>query len=53
MILTFDIGNTNITFGGFEEEKLVFVANISTDIVKTSDEYLEENIPHIEMQKSL
>lgn len=39
MILTFDIGNTNITFGGFEEEKLVFVANISTDIVKTSDEY--------------
>lgn len=39
MILTVDIGNTNIVFGGFANDKLTFVARIATDISKTEDEY--------------
>ncbi len=39
MILAIDIGNSNITLGGFEEDKLIFVANISTDPTATKDEY--------------
>ncbi len=39
MVLTIDIGNTNIMFGGFEDDKLIFVARISTDMSKTEDEY--------------
>lgn len=39
MILAIDIGNTNITVGGFLNEKPSFVARISTDARKTSDEY--------------
>lgn len=39
MILTVDIGNSNIVFGGFEGEELVFVARMATDISRTEDEY--------------
>lgn len=39
MILAIDIGNTNIALGGFEGETPSFVARISTDARKTSDEY--------------
>lgn len=39
MILTVDIGNTNILMGGFEGDELRFVARISTDASKTADEY--------------
>ncbi len=39
MILTIDIGNTNITFGGFKDDELVFVARIATNASKTADEY--------------
>ncbi len=39
MILTIDIGNTNIVLGGFENDKLSFVARIATDATKTEDEY--------------
>ena len=39
MILTVDIGNTNIMLGGFEGDKLTFVARVSTDPLKTEDEY--------------
>ena len=39
MILTIDIGNTNIVLGGFEEDKLTFVARIATNSHKTEDEY--------------
>jgi len=39
MILTIDIGNTNIAFGGFENGELSFVVRISTEIKKTADEY--------------
>ena len=39
MILTVDIGNTNITLGGFLNDKLSFVARLSTNSGKTADEY--------------
>ena len=39
MILTVDIGNSNIVIGGVEEEKIVFEARLRTDATKTSDEY--------------
>ena len=39
MILTIDIGNTNIMLGGFEGDRLTFVATISTDVNMTEDEY--------------
>ncbi len=39
MILAIDVGNTNISVGGFCGEKPSFVARISSDAHKTSDEY--------------
>ncbi len=39
MILTIDIGNTNIVFGGFLDGELAFVARIATDTKRTEDEY--------------
>ncbi len=41
MILALDIGNTNITLGGFLGDEPEFVARISTDASKTSDEYAD------------
>ena len=39
MILTVDIGNSNINFGLFEGENIKFVARIATDTAKTEYEY--------------
>ncbi len=39
MILTVDIGNTNIVLGGFSNDELTFVARIATNVAKTEDEY--------------
>ncbi len=39
MILTIDIGNTNIVLGGFLGDEPSFVARLSTDTKKTEDEY--------------
>ena len=39
MILTIDIGNSNIVIGGVEEEKIVFEARLRTESTKTSDQY--------------
>ncbi len=39
MVLAIDIGNTNIVIGGFEGDKLSFVARIATNANKTEDEY--------------
>ena len=39
MILVFDIGNTNIKLGAFENERLAGTWRIATDLRKTSDEY--------------
>lgn len=39
MLLTIDIGNTNITLGLFEEDLLKVTARLATDQRKTADEY--------------
>ena len=39
MILTVDIGNSNIVIGGVDGDQIVFEARVRTDVTKTSDEY--------------
>lgn len=39
MLLTIDVGNTNIVLGGYLREELTFVSRISTNATKTADEY--------------
>ena len=39
MILTIDIGNSNIVLGGVDADNIVFEARLRTDATKTSDEY--------------
>jgi len=39
VILTIDIGNSNISLGGFEGDLLCFVVRISTEAKKTADEF--------------
>lgn len=39
MILTVDIGNTNIVLGGFKDDELVFVSRLQTNKYKMPDEY--------------
>ena len=39
MILTIDVGNSNIVLGGIRGEEIVFEARLRTDSTKTSDEY--------------
>ena len=39
MLLTIDIGNTNITMGVFEEEMLLGMFRMTTKRQRTSDEY--------------
>ena len=40
MILAVDVGNTNIVVGCIEDEKVMFVERISTDVSKTELEYV-------------
>lgn len=39
MLLAIDVGNTNITFGGYEKDKMVCTFRMMTKQQKTSDEY--------------
>lgn len=39
MLLCVDVGNSEVTLGGFENGTPVFVARIATDSAKTEDEY--------------
>lgn len=39
MLFAFDIGNTNITLGGFNEDELIFTARLSSDAGRTADQY--------------
>ncbi len=39
MILTVDIGNSNIVLGGVKDEEIVFEARLRTEATKTSDQY--------------
>lgn len=46
MLLTIDIGNTNITLGAYNSNYLEFTARLATDTRKTDDQYAIE-IKHI------
>ncbi len=39
MILTIDVGNSNIVIGGVEGDEIVFEARLRTEATKTSDQY--------------
>ena len=39
MILTVDVGNSNIVLGGVDGDKIVFKASLRTEVTKTSDQY--------------
>ncbi len=39
MILTIDVGNSNIVLGGVRDKEILFEARLRTDATKTSDEY--------------
>ena len=39
MLLGIDIGNTHITLGLFDKEKLIYDFRLTTKITRTSDEY--------------
>ena len=42
MLITTDIGNSYVSFGGYEGERLVFVSDIVTDSKKSQDQYAVE-----------
>lgn len=42
MLLALDIGNTNITLGVYDGEKLLFVSRMATDRTRTEDQYAIE-----------
>lgn len=42
MLLTVDIGNTNITIGVFKEDNLLFTSRLATDRKRTADQYAVE-----------
>lgn len=42
MLLAIDIGNTNITLGGYDGDVLSFTARLATTINKTADQYAVE-----------
>ena len=42
MVLTIDIGNSNIVLGGVENGRIQFQARMVTDSIKTSDQYCAE-----------
>ncbi len=42
MVLTIDIGNTNITLGVFRGDNLVFTSRLATDTKRTEDQYALE-----------
>ena len=39
MLLTIDVGNTNITFGVYDGDKLITTFRMMSKLARTSDEY--------------
>lgn len=42
MLLAVDIGNTNITLGVYEDDRLLFTSRLATDVRRTADQYAIE-----------
>ncbi len=52
MLLTVDIGNTNITIGGFRNDELVFTSRLATDRKRTADQYAVELLNVFKLQNA-
>lgn len=50
MIIAIDIGNTNITWGVYDGEELLFVSRLATDRSRTKDQYALEIREILKMQ---
>ena len=50
MILVIDVGNTNITFGVFDKDKLVSSFRLTTGTIRTSDEYGMEMVSMLRLK---
>lgn len=42
MLLAIDIGNTNLTIGLYDKDKLIFLARLATDAKRTAEQYAVE-----------
>ncbi|MBQ6119374.1 MAG: type III pantothenate kinase, partial [Clostridia bacterium] len=42
MLFAIDIGNTNLTIGLYDEQKLIFLARLATDTRRTAEQYALE-----------
>lgn len=42
MLLCIDVGNTNITVGGYQDDALIFTARLASDAHRTADQYAVE-----------
>ncbi len=51
MVLAIDVGNSNITLGGFTGDELSFVARIATDTSATEDDYAARILSVLELYK--
>ena len=51
MILTVDIGNSNIVLGGVQDDAIVFEARLRTEATKTSDQYCVDLKILLDVQK--
>lgn len=52
MLLAIDIGNSNLSVGAFEEDRLVFVSRLATDRHRTGDQYALELKSICEMHRT-
>ena len=51
MLLTIDLGNSNITLGVYQDDNLLFVSRLNTDFYKTTDQYAIELKDILELYK--
>lgn len=51
MLLAIDVGNTNLTIGLFDNEKLTFLARLATDAKRTAEQYAVEISQTAELEK--
>lgn len=42
MILAIDVGNTNVTLGGYADDEIKFISRLATDSRRTADQYAVE-----------
>lgn len=52
MLLTIDIGNTNISLGAFKNDKIVFTSRLATQRSRTMDQYAVELLNIFALNKS-